>query len=92
MSKSRNGITRKDGRTHLICGRTNSFRYWGCCTTKTCQHLQTLKGTEFRNSLAYRSWHRQNEGSGGFHNPDAKSRVATTVVDKATWEAMTSDG
>jgi len=45
------------------------------------------KEVQWRNSLAYRSWHRQNQG-GGYYDPERHSTESTVVVDKETWEAM----
>jgi len=46
---------------------------------------------QWRNSLAYRSWHQQNERGGGYVNPEAHSTVETTVVSPEQWEAMKGD-
>ena len=49
------------------------------------------KEVQWRNGLAYRSWHRQNQG-GGYYDPEKNSKVETTIVDPETWEEMKQGG
>lgn len=45
---------------------------------------------DHRITLPYRKWAVSRGGGGGYFNPDARSKVNTTIVSQETWDEMTS--